>query len=169
MQIREARREDVPEIHRMIGELAEFEKLSDQFVASEDDLEGSLFGENPPAEALVAELDGELCGYAVFFSTYSTFLCKAGIWLEDIYVRPPARGKGIGKALLKAVGGIAVERGSGRYEWAVLDWNQRAIDFYEAMEGKILDDWRIVRMEREQIEKLTANGAEPQMDSDGRE
>jgi hypothetical protein len=100
----------------------------------------------------VAEVCGALCGYAVFFRTYSTFLCKAGIWLEDLYVRPDARGRGIGKALLQAVREIAAERGCGRYEWSVLDWNRRAIDFYEALGGRILDDWRIVRMEGKQIE-----------------
>lgn len=154
MKIREARPSDVSAIHRMIGELAAFEKLTDQFVASEEDLGRGLFGENPPAGALVAEAEGELCGYAIYFTTFSTFLCKPGIWLEDIYVKPPARGRGIGRALLQAVGKIAAERGCGRYEWSVLDWNQRAIDFYEAKGGLLLDEWRIVRMEREQIERL---------------
>lgn len=153
-QVRPARPDDVPAIHAMIGELAEFEHLQDQFVATVEDLHASLFGESPAAEALVAEAEEGLAGYAIYFTTFSTFLCRSGLWLEDLYVRPDWRGSGVGKRLLLAVAEVARERGSGRYEWSVLDWNQRAIDFYEAMGGEILEEWRIVRVNRDGIERL---------------
>lgn len=145
-RIRPARPEDLPEILTMIQELAEFERLSHQFVATEEGFRECLFGERPAAEALVAEVDGTAAGYAVFFTTFSTFLGKAGLWLEDLYVRPAHRGIGLGKALLKSVGAIAHERNAGRYEWSVLDWNQNAIDLYERVGGEILEEWRIVRL-----------------------
>lgn len=154
-EVRPARPDDVGEIHTMIGELAEFEKLQDQFVGTPADLEQSLFGTNAPAGALVAERENGLIGYAIFFTTFSTFLCKAGLWLEDLYVRPEWRGSGVGKQLLLGVAEVAREKGSGRYEWSVLDWNRRAIDFYEAMGGEILEEWRIVRVDREGIDRLT--------------
>lgn len=151
IRVRPARPGDVGEIHAMIGELADFEKLRDQFEATVDDLTGSFFGETPVAGALVAEetSGGRLVGYAIWFTTFSSFLGKPGLWLEDLYVRPVWRGRGAGKRLLTAVGDIARERG-GRYEWCVLDWNQRAIDFYEASGATVLPDWRIVRSNREE-------------------
>lgn len=153
-QVRPARPEDIAAIHAMIGELAEFEHLQDQFVAGIDDLHASLFGESPAAEALVAEAADGLAGYAIYFTTFSTFLCRSGLWLEDLYVRPAWRGSGVGKRLLLAVAREAKARGSGRFEWSVLDWNQRAIDFYEAMGGEILEEWRVVRVNRGGIERL---------------
>ncbi len=145
--IRPARPEDVPEIHMMIGELAEFEKLSDQFVASVEELHDSLFGDRPAADALVVEAEGGLAGYAIFFTTFSTFLAKQGLWLEDVYVRPDHRGNGFGKQLVQAGARLAAERGCGRYEWCVLDWNRHAIEFYESLGADILQEWRIVRTE----------------------
>lgn len=138
----------------MIRELAEFEGLSDQVVATEADYQASLFGANPAAEALVADGENGLVGYAIFFSTFSTFVGRAGIWLEDLYVRPDYRGLGLGKGLLKAVGKIATDRQAGRYEWCVLDWNQQAIDLYERVGGEILQEWRIVRLDHEGIRSL---------------
>ena len=152
--IRPARPEDVPGILAMIRELAEFEALSHQVVATEDDYHASLFGENPAAEALVAEVENNLVGYAIFFSTFSTFIGRAGIWLEDLYVRPDFRGLGLGKGLLKAVGEIAAARNAGRYEWSVLDWNRNAIDLYERVGGEILQEWRIVRLDQQGIRSL---------------
>lgn len=153
--IRPANPEDVPAIHAMILELAVFEKLEHEFVATVEDLTASFFGDEPAAESLVAEIEpGAPIGYAIFFKTFSTFLAKPGLWLEDLYVKPEHRGKGIGKALLLAVGDIARERGSGRYEWNVLDWNQRAIEVYEKAGARILHDWRVVRLDREGIEAL---------------
>ena len=153
--IRPATPEDVPAIHAMILDLAVYEKLEHEFVATVEDLAASFFGQEPAAESLVAEVErGEPIGYAIFFKTFSTFLAKPGLWLEDLYVKPEYRGRGIGKGLLLAVGDIAKERGSGRYEWNVLDWNQRAIEVYEKAGARILSDWRVVRLDREGIENL---------------
>lgn len=150
-EIRPVCPEDLPELLAMIHELAEFERLTHLVTATEADYQESLFGSSPAAEALLAEKNGRPVGYAVYFSTFSTFVGRAGIWLEDLYVRPDHRGKGYGKALLKAVGAIAHERGAGRYEWTVLDWNQHAIDLYERVGGEILPEWRIVRMGGERL------------------
>lgn len=156
--VRPAAPGDVPEIHAMIGELAEFERLRDQFVATVADLTASFFGEPPAAGALVAEEaeSGRLVGYAIHFTTFSTFLGRPGLWLEDLYVRPAWRGAGAGRRLLLAVAEEARRRGSGRYEWCVLDWNRGAIDFYESFGAEVLPQWRIVRMDREGIERLAA-------------
>ncbi|MDA7921397.1 GNAT family N-acetyltransferase [Verrucomicrobiales bacterium] len=154
VKIRPAKPEDVVGILEMVAELAEFEKLSDQLVATEADYQNSLFGLVPVAEALVAENSKGLIGYAIFFSTFSTFIGRAGIWLEDLYVKEAFRHQGVGKRLLKSLGKIAQERDAGRYEWCVLDWNQNAIDLYEQVGGEILEEWRIVRMDRKGIENL---------------
>ncbi|MDF1657033.1 MAG: GNAT family N-acetyltransferase [Verrucomicrobiales bacterium] len=154
LTIRKACSGDVVAILEMVQELADFEKLGDEMIATEADYQESLFGEKPVAEALIAEFDGGLFGYAIFFSTFSTFVGRAGIWLEDLYVKQSFRKQGIGKKLLKAVGTIAEERNAGRYEWCVLDWNHHAIDLYEQMGGKIMKEWRIVRLDRNGIEAL---------------
>ena len=154
ISIRSVVSEDIPALLEMIHELAEFEHLSDQVVATEADYQESLFGESPAAEALIAEKNSQPIGYAIFFSTFSTFVGRAGIWLEDVYVRPDYRRHGIGRKLLKAVGEIASERNAGRYEWCVLDWNKNAIELYEKMGGEILEEWRIVRLGRDGINAL---------------
>lgn len=153
--IRAAVPSDIPALLEMIRELAEFEKLSDQVVATEEDYLESLFGKNPVAGALVAEGENGLAGYAIYFYTFSSFIGRAGVWLEDLYVRPAFRGLGLGKGLLKAVGDIASKRNAGRYEWSVLDWNQNAIDLYEKVGGEILHEWRIVRLDKKGIGELT--------------
>lgn len=152
--IRGATPDDVAALVEMVRELADFEKLSDAMVATEADYERSLFGERPVAEALIAEYRGEPVGYAIFFATFSTFLGRAGIWLEDLYVKAAFRKRGIGRKLLKAVGAVAEERGAGRCEWSVLDWNENAIRLYREMGGDILEEWRIVRLDRKGIETL---------------
>ena len=152
--IRSAVPSDIPVLLEMIRELAEFEELSHLFEASESDYHESLFGDRPAAEALIGEVRGEVAGYAIFFTTFSTFVGKPGIWLEDLYVRPGHRGIGLGKALLRTVGRIALSRGAGRYEWTVLDWNEKAIELYERAGGEILPEWRIVRMDRERLRSL---------------
>ena len=155
--IRPARKEDCSAILALIAELAEFEKLSDQLVTTVADLELSLFGEKPAAEALVAENpdgSGSLIGYAIFFSTFSTFVGRAGIWLEDIYVQPEFREQKIGKKMLKTLAEIARDRNAGRLEWCVLDWNQRAIDFYEHIGADVMQEWRICRMGRGELERF---------------
>lgn len=154
--------EDVPSIIDMIRELAVFEKLEDQMVATEADLHENLFGRSGGPEALVAEVESnaesrKLVGYAIFFENFSTFLCKRGLYLEDLYVRPDYRKQGIGKAFLTKLAQAATDRGSGRLEWCVLDWNQNAIDVYESIGGKVLPDWRIVRMEGDAIGKLATS------------
>ncbi len=152
--VRPATPDDVLGVIEMVRELAEFERMEPQMVATEADYQESLFGARPVAEALVAEVDGALIGYAIFYPTFSTFIGRAGIWLEDLYVRSDFRKQKIGTRLLKAVGDLARERGADRYEWCVLDWNQNAIDLYTQVGGEILDEWRIVRMDRSAIEAL---------------
>lgn len=156
--IRPAEPSDVAGIHEMIGELADFEHLRHQFVATVEDLAAGLFGERPPAGALVAEDRdaGQLVGYAIHFTTFSTFLGRPGLWLEDLYVRPGWRGRGAGKRLLLAVAEVARQRGCGRCEWSVLDWNRQAIDFYEAVGAEVLPDWRFVRVSGDGIERLAS-------------
>lgn len=159
MAIRAAAPEDVGAIHQLIAELAAFEKLSDMLVATEDDLAAALFGDRPAIEARVATFDGIIVGYALFFTNFSTFLGRRGLYLEDIYVRPEQRGSGIGKALLRHLAALAVERGCGRFEWTVLDWNQHAIDFYEGLGATVLPEWRIVRMTGTALAQLAAADA----------
>ncbi|MCC9603892.1 GNAT family N-acetyltransferase [Stieleria sp. JC731] len=153
--IRAAERRDVPEIHSMLGELAEFEKLSDQFTGTTDQMEQEIFDRPGGPEALVAaDGSGELIAYAIYFENFSTFLCKRGIYLEDIYVRPNFRKQGVGKRILCELANVARERNCGRMEWCVLDWNQNAIDVYQAIGGNVLPDWRIVRLDEAAIENL---------------
>lgn len=154
IHIRRANPDDILDILNMVRELAEFEHLLDEVTATEEDYRKSFFGENAAAEAIVAEGKAGLAGYAIFFSTFSTFVGRPGVWLEDLYVRPNFRKQGVGRRLLKEVGKIAFKRNSGRYEWAVLDWNRNAIDLYRNMGGKILDEWRIVRLDRKGIVEL---------------
>ena len=137
---------DLPELHAMIRALAEFEKLSHLCIASETDLADALFGTRPAAEALIAWDGKEAAGFALFFHNFSTFLGRRGLWLEDLFVRPDFRRKGCAQALLRSLAAIAIERNCGRFEWAVLDWNVRAIDFYRALGATVLPDWRIVRV-----------------------
>ena len=144
--LRPARPEDVGVIHAMIGELADYEKLTHLFVASEADLHAALFGANPRAEVLVACFGSEVAAFALFFHNFSTFLGRPGLWLEDLFVRPAYRRRGCAKALLKSLAGIARERDCGRFEWSVLDWNASAIDFYRSLGATVLPDWRIVRV-----------------------
>mgnify|MGYP005840662001 CR=1 FL=1 len=144
--IRKAIPNDISTIIELIKELAEYEKLSHLVITSEDGLKQSLFGEDKFVEVYLAEYDGKVAGQALFFRNYSTFLGKPGIYLEDLYVKPEFRGKGIGKSLLMKVISIAKERNYGRVEWSVLDWNKPAIDFYNSLGAVMLDDWKIFRL-----------------------
>jgi GNAT superfamily N-acetyltransferase len=137
---------DVPAILAMIAALAEFERLTHLCVASEADLAAALFGPHPAAEVLLAESDGQPAGFALFFHNYSTFVGRRGLWLEDLFVLPAHRRRGCAQALLRTLAAVAVERGCGRFEWAVLDWNAGAIDFYRGLGATVLPDWRIVRV-----------------------
>ena len=146
---------DVPDIVRLIRALAEYEKLTHLLEVTPDKLQAQLFGPRPPAEALVARLDdGRVVGFALFFTNFSTFLCRPGLYLEDLFVEPAHRGLGIGRALMKALAGVAVERGYGRFEWSVLDWNAPAIRFYESLGAALLPEWRICRVTGQAMERL---------------
>jgi len=145
-EIRPATSADVPAIHGMIGLLAEYEKLAHLHVAGEAELAAALFGDRPAAEVLIACKNGTPAAFALFFHNFSTFLGRRGLWLEDLYVRPEHRRQGCAKALLAALAGLARERGCGRFEWAVLDWNASAIEFYQSLGATVLPDWRIVRV-----------------------
>ena len=149
---------DVPVILSMIGELAEFERLSNEVVATEASLHVALFGAQPTAMTVVARVDGEVAGFALYFVNFSTFLCRAGIYIEDLFVRPVYRGRGVGKALLVQVARLAAARGCGRMEWAVLNWNRRAIEFYEALGARSVDGWTVYRLDRAALEALDASG-----------
>lgn len=132
----------------MVCELAAFEKLSEQVTSSPDDLQQALFGPHPAAECLVAENNGQLAGFALFFSNYSTFTGKPGLYLEDIYVRPEFRGQGAGKQLINAVIECAHDRECPRLDWAVLEWNSKAIEFYQALGADVMPDWRLARFNK---------------------
>jgi GNAT superfamily N-acetyltransferase len=144
--IRAATARDVPEILAFIRELADYEKLSGEVVATEARLRDSLFGPRPCAEVLIAEVDGRAAGFALFFHNYSTFLARPGIYLEDLFVRPAYRGRGTGKALLQRVAALALERHCGRLEWSVLDWNRPAIEFYRSVGAVPMEDWTVYRV-----------------------
>ncbi len=146
IKIRLAVENDIPSILKLIKELAEYEKLSDEVKADESKLKETLFGKKKYAEVLLAEFEGEIVGQALFFHNYSTFLAKPGIYLEDLFVKPEFRGKGIGKLLLTNLIRLARERNCGRVEWAVLDWNEPAINFYEKLGAKMMNEWKIFRL-----------------------
>ena len=154
--IRPATAADCPTILAFIRELAEYEKLLHEVVADEATLRTGLFGPRPSAEVLLAELAGEPIGFALFFTTYSTFLAKPGLYLEDLFVRPAARGKGVGASLMVALAKIAVERDYGRFEWAVLDWNEPAIKFYATLGAKPQTQWTVNRVTGDSLLALAA-------------
>jgi len=156
VSVREARAADVSLLLTMIRELAEYERLSAHVETTEELLGRALFGEVPSAEALIAELDGEPVGYAIFFSTFSTFLAIQGVWLEDLYVRPAHRKAGAGKALLAAVAAKLRERGGRRMEWAALDWNELALGFYRGLGALRQTEWITHRLVGEDLERLAA-------------
>jgi GNAT superfamily N-acetyltransferase len=138
----------------LIRELAVYEKLEHLVAAKEEDLDKALFAERSVVEALIASLDDEPVGFALFFPNFSTFLGKPGLYLEDLYVRPEARGAGLGRMLLEHLAALAVDRGWGRMEWSVLDWNQPAIEFYKKMGATPMDEWTTFRVTGEQLKKL---------------
>jgi GNAT superfamily N-acetyltransferase len=160
IRIRAAEREDVPVVFALIVELASYERAPERVVGDEQLLEAALFGPDPLAEAVIAELDGAPVGFALFFRTFSTWLCRAGLWLEDLYVSPEHRGAGIGRALLAHVAGVAVRRGYGRVEWSALDWNELALGFYDSLGAQRMDEWETLRLSGEALEAV-ARAAEP--------
>jgi hypothetical protein len=144
--LRPAAAADLPAIVGLIRELADFEQLSHLVVVTPETLHPHLFGPRPAAEAVVADVDGSVVAFALFFTNFSTFLGKPGLYLEDLYVQPAHRGSGLGRALLQHLAALAVQRGCGRFEWSVLDWNENAIRFYEGMGATVMPDWRICRV-----------------------
>jgi len=151
LHIRPAERADVPVVAELIWQLARFEKLESQVVLTEDLLEAGLFGPRPYAEAVIAEDDGEPIGFALFFHSFSTFLARPGLYLEDLFVLPVHRGQGVGRALLSHLARLAVERECGRMEWAVLSWNKDAIRFYERLGAHPNSEWTVYRLDGEAL------------------
>ena len=146
IQLRQAQVGDTRQILAFVRELAEYEKLAHEAVADEAALAAQLFGERPAAEVIIAEVDGQPAGFALFFHNFSTFLGKRGLYLEDLFVRPQFRGMGLGQRLMAHLARIAVERDCGRFEWSVLDWNTPAVDFYRQLGAAPLDGWTVQRM-----------------------
>ena len=155
-KLRPAQPADVPAIVGLITELAEFEQLAHLLRLRPETLAPHLFGERPVVECVVAEVAGVVVGFALFFTNFSTFLAKPGLYLEDLYVQPAYRGAGIGKALLSHLGALAVARDYGRFEWSVLDWNANAIRFYEKMGATLMPDWRICRITGDALQRFGA-------------
>jgi GNAT superfamily N-acetyltransferase len=154
LTIRFATIDDTPLVLTLIRGLAEYERLAHEAVATEADLRESLFGARPAAEVLIAETNGEPAGFALFFHNYSTFLARRGLYLEDLFVVPAFRGRGIGRALMVRLAQIAVERRCGRFEWWVLDWNEPSIRFYESLGARAMSDWTVYRLTGEPLKKL---------------
>jgi GNAT superfamily N-acetyltransferase len=152
--VRSATEKDVGLILTFIRGLAEYEKLAHEVVATEDELRRTLFGSYPQAEVLIGSWNEKPVGICLFFHNYSTFLAKRGLYIEDLFVLPESRGHGVGKALLKAAAKIAVERGCGRMEWSVLDWNEPAIKFYRSLGAKPMDEWTVQRLAPSEIQRL---------------
>jgi len=156
--LRAAEPRDVPAIVGLISELAEFERLTHLLEVTPETLAPHLFGERPAAECVVGEVGGEVVAFALFFTNFSTFLARPGLYLEDLYVQPAYRGGGLGKALLERLARLAAERGCGRFEWSVLDWNSHAIAFYEKLGATVMPDWRICRITGERLAQFAKAG-----------
>jgi GNAT superfamily N-acetyltransferase len=152
--VRPATPRDVPLLLELIRDLAAYEKLSHEVVATEEALREHLFGPHPVAEALVGEVDGKEAGFCLFFRSFSTFLARPGLYLEDLFVRPAFRGSGLGKRLLVELAHLAVARGCGRLEWSVLDWNAPAIGFYQRMGARPMSDWTVMRLAGASLEDV---------------
>ena len=159
ISIRVADETDLPVILEFIEGLAEYEKLRDACVATEEKLRNTLFADPPAAEVIIARIGGRPMGFALFFHNYSTFLAQRGLFLEDLFVRPDARGRGVGDALLSALARIALDRDCGRLEWSVLDWNDLAIGFYKRIGAKAMDEWTTFRMTGPALRDLAAKSA----------
>lgn len=154
LSIHPATEEDAPLVLALVRELAEYEKLAHEVTATAEDVRASLFGGARAAEALIARVRGEPAGFALFFHNYSTFLGRRGLYLEDLFVRPHLRGRGVGRALFAAVARAAKERGCGRLEWAVLDWNAPALAFYERLGARAMTEWRLHRLSGAALDAL---------------
>ncbi|MDB6058820.1 MAG: GCN5-related N-acetyltransferase [Verrucomicrobiales bacterium] len=149
---------EVPELLKLIRELARFEKLEHEMKATMALLRKALFGPQPVAGALLARCDGKTVGYAIYFSTFSSFIGRPGLWLEDLYVRPRFRKNGIGRRLIESVAQVAAGRNCGRFEWTALNWNENALEFYRRLGAKALDEWVLVRLDSRGLRRLAATG-----------
>ncbi|MEG8065395.1 GNAT family N-acetyltransferase [Xanthomonas hortorum pv. gardneri] len=156
LQIRSAMPDDTPLLHELVTALAVYEREPDAVKASPDALRASLFGDGATAHALICEQDGQARGFAVYFFNYSTWLGRNGLYLEDLFVRPQARGQGAGLALLRHLAQLAVQRGCGRFEWSVLDWNAPAIAFYQAVGARPMEGWTVYRLDGERLAAFAA-------------
>ena len=161
INLRFAQPEDTSTIIGLIRELAKFEKLEHEFVGTEESLKKSLFSDRPECEAVLAFKDKTPIGFALFFHNYSTFLTKKGLYLEDLYVTPEARGLGVGKFLLQFLAKVALERDCGRMEWWVLDWNKNAIEFYHKLGAEPMDEWTVFRLSGESLKQLSKTKRDP--------
>lgn len=148
---------EVPTLLELIRELTRFEKLEHEVEATAESLQEALFGPQPAAGALLARVDGEAAGYAIYFSTFSSFLGRAGLWLDDLYVRPSFRKRGLGRRLIQAVAKVGAERGCGRFEWLALDWNERALEFYRSLGARVMDEWVLLRLNSTELRRLANN------------
>lgn len=157
LSLKMATEQDVPLILTFIKALAEYERMADAVIATEDGLRQTLFGPRPYAECVIARWQGQPAGFALFFHNYSTFLGRPGIYLEDLFVKPELRGQGVGRALLQFLARLAQERNCGRLEWSVLDWNEPAIGFYKSIGAVPLDDWTIFRLKDEALSRLAGH------------
>ncbi len=156
LSIRAVREDEVDLVMAFIRELADYERLSQQVTATPQDIRAALFGPRPFAEAVIGCIDGEPCGFALYFHNFSTFVGKPGLYLEDLYVRPAARGRGLGSHMLAWLARLALERGCGRFEWSVLDWNEPALKVYRALGARACDDWTLHRVSGEALRTLAA-------------
>jgi GNAT superfamily N-acetyltransferase len=154
VRIESATIDDVPLLLSLIGALAEYERMSDEVVATEARLRNTLFGAKPCAEAVVARVESDAVGFALWFHSYSTFLAQPGLYLEDLFVLPAWRGRGVGVALLRHLARVAAERGCGRMEWSVLDWNRPAIDFYRRIGARPMDEWTVYRLTADDLRRV---------------
>ncbi len=159
VRVRFATEADVPLLLELISELAEFEKLAKEAVATAQGLKASMFGARPYAEALVAEVGDEAVGFALFFHSFSTFLGAPGLYLEDLFVRPTKRSQGVGRALMRELARLTLERGCKRFEWSVLDWNARALDFYRSLGAVPMQEWTVQRLIGEPLERLAGTAS----------
>ena len=161
LRLRPAAPADVPVILQLVRALAEYERAPEAVVATEQDFLRHGFGASPRFSVLLAEEEGEIAGFALWFFTFSTWLGKPGLYLEDLFVRPALRGRGIGKAMMIELARIAVGEGCGRFEWSVLDWNQPSIDFYRSLGARLMEEWVVCRLEGEALRFLAARGQVP--------
>jgi GNAT superfamily N-acetyltransferase len=145
---------EIPALLELIRELARFEKLEHEVTATVNILHEAFFGPNPAAGALVARCGAEVAGYAIYFFTFSSFVGRPGIWLEDVYVRPAFRQQGLGRALIEVVARVGAERNCGRYEWTALNWNKNALDFYKKLSAEVMDEWVLLRMNADAMRRL---------------